>query len=111
MLLAVALDRWEAMKVAWKANKADWGFDVEAPGQNGHLLGSAPEGPAVALLHSDVERREFISAGAAAGLAGKFMPLPTSASCNYRTASFCTCVKHTAAAHSERAIWCVDTNW
>ncbi len=76
VLFAVALDRWEAMKMAWKANKADWGFDVEAAAQNGHLLGSAPEGPAVALLHSDAERREFISAGAAAGLAASSCLFP-----------------------------------
>ena len=69
-MLAVALDRWEAVKMTWKANKADWGFDgdVEAAAQSGKP-GRAPEGPAVALLHSDAERREFISAGAAAGLA------------------------------------------
>ena len=67
---AVALDRWEAFKVAWKASRSDWGYeDVEATAQDGQLPGRAPEGPAVALLHSDAERREFISAGAAAGLA------------------------------------------
>ena len=66
---AVALDRWEALKMAWKANKADWGYDMEAGAQNGQPPGGAPMGPAVALLHSDAERREFISAGAAAGLA------------------------------------------
>ena len=69
VLLAVALDRWEALKLAWMANTADWGYDVEATTQDGQLLIRAPEGPAVALLHSDAERREFISAGAAAGLA------------------------------------------
>ena len=67
---AVALDRWEAFKVAWKASRSDWGYeDVEATAQDGQLPGRAREGPAVALLHSDAERREFISAGAAAGLA------------------------------------------
>ena len=75
-MLAVALDRWEAVKVAWKANKTDWGFDedVEAAARSGKL-GRAPEGPAVALLHSDAERREFISAGAAAGLAASSLCL------------------------------------
>jgi len=69
-MFAVALDRWEALKMAWKARKSDWGFeDVEAAAQEGRLLDRASEGPAVALLHSDAERREFISAGAAAGLA------------------------------------------
>ena len=65
---AVALDRWEAFRVAWKASRADWSYgDVEDAAREGRLLGR--EGPAVALLHSDAERREFISAGAAAGLA------------------------------------------
>lgn len=76
-MLAVALDRWEALKMAWKANKADWGYDMEAAAQNGQLLGGAPTGPAVALLHSDAERREFISAGAAAGLAASSCLLTT----------------------------------
>ena len=56
--------------MAWRAKKADWGAeDMEAAAQEDHLMTRATEGPAVALLHSDVERREFISAGAAAGLA------------------------------------------
>ena len=42
---------------------------MEAAAQEDPLLTRATEGPAVALLHSDAERREFISAGAAAGLA------------------------------------------
>lgn len=67
---AVALDRWESLKVAWMAKSADRGVeDMEAAAQEDHLLPRATEGPAVALLHSDAERREFISAGAAAGLA------------------------------------------
>ena len=67
---AVGLDRWESLKVAWMARSADRGVeDMEAAAQEDHLLPRATEGPAVALLHSDAERREFISAGAAAGLA------------------------------------------
>ena len=56
--------------MAWRAKSADRGVeDMEAAAQEDHLLPRATEGPAVALLHSDAERREFISAGAAAGLA------------------------------------------
>ena len=66
----MALDRWETLKAAWRAKKADRGVkDMEAAAQEDPLLTRATEGPAVALLHSDAERREFISAGAAAGLA------------------------------------------
>ena len=84
---AVALDRWEAFKVAWKASRSDWGYeDVEATAQDGQLPGRAPEGPAVALLHSDAERREFISAGAAAGLAAS-PPL-----CSYLASSCITSI-------------------
>ena len=42
---------------------------MEAAPHEDRPLTRTTEGPAVALLHSDAERREFISAGAAAGLA------------------------------------------
>ena len=56
--------------MAWRAKKVERGAqDTEAAAQEDHLLTGTTQGPAVALLHSDAERREFISAGAAAGLA------------------------------------------
>ena len=108
-LLAVALDRWEAMKMAWKANKADWGFDVEAAAQNGHL-GSALEGPAVALLHSDAERREFISAGAAAGLAASSHSFPDHLTATSQTPHTVHVWSTQTVAHSKRGLHCVVTN-
>jgi len=61
------------LKHAWaearrgKAGRGRRGRDVEAEG--GLLRTEGTSSVVAALLHSDAERREFISAGAAAGLA------------------------------------------
>lgn len=69
---AVLLDRWAVLKHAWtkkQKGESEGRGDVEAAnGQPPQWHNRAP-GASVALLHSDAERREFISAGAAAGLA------------------------------------------
>lgn len=74
---AVVLDRWAMLQHAWsKRGKApaEVTHDVEAADDSPLLDDKVGPGGAVALLHSDAERREFISAGAAAGLAVSHLP-------------------------------------
>ena len=69
---AVVLDRWALLQHAWATRgnqQAEVTQDVEAADDSPLLGVKGGPGGAVALLHSDAERREFISAGAAAGLA------------------------------------------
>lgn len=74
---AVVLDRWALLQHAWseRGNRlTEVTCDVEAADDSPLLDEKDGPGGAVALLHSDAERREFISAGAAAGLAVRHNP-------------------------------------
>ena len=75
--VAVVLDRWALVQHAWSKRghlPAEMTHDVEAADDLPLLNEKGGPGGAVALLHSDAERREFISAGAAAGLAVRHNP-------------------------------------
>ena len=71
------VDRWAVLQHAWRTRRSRRrlakGGDVEAAGsseeERERLLADLACSTAIPLLHSDAERREFISAGAAAGLA------------------------------------------
>ncbi len=79
VLVAVLLDKWAILQHGWAKGKEgdlEGVCDVEAANGQPPLRQSRSRAPgaAVALLHSDAERREFISAGAAAGLAVRHTP-------------------------------------
>lgn len=91
LFYAVLVDRWAMLQHSWRRRRGRRRLgaaaaDVEAASggnmqqeqdeeeQEALLLADLAGSTTIPLLHSDAERREFISAGAAAGLAVRAPP-------------------------------------